>query len=329
MTLTEARQVIELFGRYGNSPTQASQATGTPRTTLKDRFNRAQQIVLEAGYRIVEEQAETIVISARPRVRVQAGKPGGTKYRVMAIGDTHDAPKIPKDRFRWLGKLAGEERPDVIIQIGDMLTLDSLNTHIPDETFEGRLKGTYLEDIASGNQALGEFSAALPGGYEPRRHITLGNHERRIWRAENSAPHVAGMMQLELTSMLERNKWTWSEYGEFWFLGSVGFVHVPLNRLGKTYGGKTSENQIANDAVFDIVFGHSHTRQVKMAPKIGPQQHVMVVNLGCALPHGLIEDYALHAVTGWTYGCEMITIQGGHITQTNFVSMASLEEKYS
>ena len=40
-------------------------------------------------------------------------------HNVIVIGDTHDSPKIPKDRFLWIGKYIRENRPDYIIHIGD------------------------------------------------------------------------------------------------------------------------------------------------------------------------------------------------------------------
>ena len=59
-----------------------------------------------------------------PRQLRPAGRAG--KTRVLAIGDAHDGPRIPKDRFRWFGRLAADTQPDVIVQIGDFLSLDSL-----------------------------------------------------------------------------------------------------------------------------------------------------------------------------------------------------------
>ena len=41
----------------------------------------------------------------------------------LAIGDTHDAPDINKDRFRWIGKHIRKIKPDIVVQIGDFITL--------------------------------------------------------------------------------------------------------------------------------------------------------------------------------------------------------------
>lgn len=245
---------------------------------------------------------------------------------VVAIGDAHDDPKIPQDRFTWIGRFIAEKRPSHVIQIGDLMTMDSLNTHIPNETFHGRLKGVYLEDIASGNKALQALNRACKSFKGPR-HIVLGNHERRLHLLEDAVPEIAGMMRHEFEQVLSNNGWSFSPYGEIHKLGNVGFVHAAINRLGKTFGGMNAELQIANQSNMDLVIGHSHVAKVHTAPKVGGD-FVRVINLGCALPQGHIEDYAKHSQTGWTWGAWHLEIWDGHIQSWEFVSMKSLEQRY-
>lgn len=271
------------------------------------------------------------VTVGKPKVRVQAGKPEGTEYRVLAIGDAHDAPGLSKDRFRWIGRHAKESRPDWVVSIGDFMSLDSLNTHIPNENLTGKAKPAYLADIASGREALEtmENEIAKVSGYSPHRHITLGNHERRVYAFEESAPEVVGMMKHELESIFDGFKWGRSPYAQYHFIGGVGFIHCAVNRLNKSYGGKNAEMTISNDAVFDHVIGHSHVKREHRAPKLGPSQHVTIVNLGCALPWGHVEPYMYHgATTGWWWGIRDLTIRGGHIVDVADVSMLELERRY-
>ena len=60
-------------------------------------------------------------------------------YKVMAIGDLHDDPHQTKERFTWLGEHLLATKPDYCISIGDWVTLDSLNTHVGNETLAGSL----------------------------------------------------------------------------------------------------------------------------------------------------------------------------------------------
>lgn len=217
-------------------------------------------------------------------------------------------------------------KPTDIVQIGDWLTLDSLNSHIPNETFAGRLKGTFLNDIASGNNSIRLMEWEM-SGLKARRHVTFGNHERRLYLFEDKAPEVAGMMQLELERMFESNGWTHSEYGEHYVIDDVAFVHVPLNRLGKGFGGATSAIQIGNQSRRDVVYGHTHCAGVHVASKVGGD-YVRVVNLGCGLPFGHVEQYAKHNSTGWSWGVCRLIIFDQHIQSYEFLDMKTLEQKY-
>jgi predicted phosphodiesterase len=317
---------LDAWESTGRSIERGAAKLGQNYNTYKQRIRIARRDGLKPSASAWAEATGGTVDEGRIKVRVA---PGGKTLRVLAIGDAHDSPKLPKDRFRWMGQYAAETRPDWIVQIGDFFTLDSLNSHDDNATLNGRAKPAYLVDMASAAEAVAAFNSAIPKDYKPRKHVTLGNHENRVWKFANEAPEVSGMMEHELVSILETAGWGWSKYGEFFFLGGVGFVHVPLNRLGRPYGGKTAEQQIANDTCFDAVLGHSHIGRQWRATKIGPSQHVTVLNLGCALPDGVIEDYASVASTGWTYGIYDLTIGGGHILSASFIPMSELERRFA
>jgi predicted phosphodiesterase len=325
-TAADHKATLELIARHGNV-WAAAKASGIPRPTLQNRHQAAQKW-LGSGAAVEKEPEIVEVVTQKPRVRVKAANGEGAAYRVLAMGDAHDDPKIPKDRFYWMGCHAAASGADWLVSIGDLATMDSLNSHIANDTLQAKQKNPYSDDMASLAEALGEIERGL-GSHKPKKHIVFGNHERRAWLYEDQHPEMAGQLVGELTLLFEDRGWSWTEYGEFFFLGGVGFVHAALNRLGKTYGGKNAEQTIANDAVFDIVIGHSHTARVWRAPKIGPSQFVNVVNLGCALPQGHIEDYAKHATTGWTWGIFDLLIRNGHIESASFVSMPELERRYA
>jgi hypothetical protein len=214
----------------------------------------------------------------------------------------------------------------MVLSIGDMLTMDSLNSHTRPETFEGRYKPIFSEDIASGHEALNEFAIGAEGWDGPK-HITLGNHEHRVELYANNHPEVYGVMQQELHGMLDTWGWTYSPYGEVFYIDGVGFVHVPLNDMGKPYGGKTAEQRVANDAVTDLVFGHSHRARFHSASKVGGAR-VQVMNLGSAMPDGYVADYAKHTSHGWTYGIFDLQVQNGKIVEHEFYNMKTLENAY-
>ena len=114
--------------------------------------------------------------------------------RVLAIGDTHDSPELDKDRFRWFGRLARDLRVNQVVQIGDMFTFDSLCKYADNASHEGKLKPEFLEDLESGEEALEQFNKGL-GPYKCKKHITIGNHEARIYSYEDRNPEVWGLMR--------------------------------------------------------------------------------------------------------------------------------------
>lgn len=246
---------------------------------------------------------------------------------VLAIGDAHDSPRLNKDRFLWMGRFAAEYDVDQIVQIGDMFSFDSLCRYDGNDTLKGKDKPVYQDDIDSGHEALSEFDRGLQG-FDCPKHITIGNHEDRALSFTNRTPEVAGLLVGLLDNVLMSHKWTYSPYGLVHFVGSVGFVHAPLNHLGRAYGGKTANQRIANDCLHDLVWGHTHKGGDFPAQKIGTNQQITVLNLSCALPTGYTEPYVGHSMSGWKYGVHIIKIRDGKMASAPFYTMDELEEKY-
>jgi len=249
-------------------------------------------------------------------------------HRIIVIGDAHDSPHIPQDRFKWIGKYIKKIEPDYIIQIGDWASFDSLSFFQKNSSQAGKLKDAFMVDIESLRNAIQKFNKALNNPSIPR-HCTIGNHEMRVHKFEEKIPEIQGLMRKALYDSYHKNGWTTTEYGEFFFIGGVGFVHAPLNIMGREYGGKNAEIQIANDSVHDLVFGHTHKHRDWKAPKIGNSQFVRIINVGCSLPFNHVEEYAKLNMTGWSWGIVELHIWNSHIQESNFISMNRLEKEYA
>lgn len=361
----EWQRVIDLWHGHENSVLLAHAACGAglPYATFANRLRQAkaagikpsvafgchvrpdylQQEPQQAPMRLTPSPTMSVAVHLNKQGNAESSAPspasGSSKpvtaamqmqdeIRVCAVGDLHDTPGLDKRRFQWIGRHLKETRPHKLQLIGDAGTLDSCNTHVANETYNGRSKPTFLADMASLNEAFDALNIEVPSDLDLERHITLGNHERRLYVFQDNAPETWGMMQNEFETILKNHGYGWTPYGQFRFIGQVGYVHVPLNRLGKGYGGKNAEIQVANDAVFDVVFGHSHTKREHTAAKIGPSQKVTVVNLGSALPQEHVEHYAEHNTTGWTWGIFDQIIRNGRLETSRFISMRELEERY-
>ena len=335
----DCRNAVEAMRKYG-SQIEAAKALGIPRTTLQGRLRSTGykepprgesglEALVESLRAELDIARQSLQDATRPKFTIRqdnAAKSG--KLRVLVIGDAHDSPHIAdKSRFEWIGKHISQTKPDVVIQIGDFATVDSLNTHDANHTANGRSKPTFTEDMESFNLALQAIDAHL--SYRPEMHVCLGNHERRIWAYENEHTEVGKDMQFRLFELFERYKWTVSPYGMITYYGGCGYVHAAINSLGKTFGGKNAEATIANESIHDLTVGHSHRERFWRVPKIGGNNHINIDNVGCYLPDQFIESYAQHAMNGWSYGLVEQEIRNGHIAGRSFIPSARLREMYS
>ncbi len=333
LTDEQLREIADLYYKNDGSVLKAARQLGIPRTTMSSRVELAKtkgfirDIVQHVTF---EEEAPVEVkrIYLKPHYKIHTRpKSSDVNCRVLAIGDAHDGPDIPnKNRFIAMGAYARVHEVDQIIQIGDFLSMDSMSTHDPNWTVRGQNKPAFKDDLASFESALLAFEEGL-AGYDTDKHVTLGNHEDRINRFVNANPEVTELLFEKVYELFGDFGWTYSPFGEFHFVGDVGFTHVPLSMMGKPYGGKNSENAIGNDSLHDVVYGHTHKRVDKTFAKIG-HDFITIINLGCSLPDGHIEDYAKHSVTGWSYGVYDLTIKNGRIKEQKWVPMDVLMENY-
>lgn len=326
------KETVEYFNKAGGVVAKASKMAGINYSTFCSRLRVARERGLLTKAATIQAQQNEQVVEAsvviRPTYRVQQRRADlASDKRILAIGDCHDGPKLPdKKRFYAMGRYAVENNIDEIVQIGDFATCDSLNRFDRNDTVKGQEKPTFKEDMRSFQQAIRAFHKGL-GGHDIKRHVTLGNHEDRIWSFTNKNPEIVELLDQLLFAVLDEYGWSYSPYGEFYFIGDVGFTHTPMNVMGKPYGGMYSENTIARDCLHDVVYGHTHKRVDKTFPKIGGQ-YVNIINLGCSLPQGHVEEYARHSLTGWSYGVYDMRIKDGKIDQRTWVPINNLIEEY-
>ena len=124
----------------------------------------------------------------------------------LLIPDCQLKVGVPMDHLTALGNYIIDQKPDVIINIGDFADMPSLSTYDRgtktaegaryqediDATFEGMEK--LLEPIKAYNRhaALGHRAV-----YRPDMVLTLGNHENRINRHVNANPDLEGKLSVD------------------------------------------------------------------------------------------------------------------------------------
>jgi predicted phosphodiesterase len=258
--------------------------------------------------------------------------------KVLCSGDSHDSSELDKNRFTWFGNMIVAEKPDLVFHCGDFATLDSLNSHIKNDSLEGKLKPSFDEDMASMKEALealhkplNEYNAQKRKNkektYNPKFVVTLGNHEDRARTYGQKNPEVGMKFHAEITTLLAAYGWEVVPYQHYYYVAEVAFNHAPVDATRKPMAGANCSVNAATHLMHDLVHGHTHRAQVIRKPKIGENKYVTVVDLGSSLPYGHVEDYAKHGMTGWTWGYTILHIDK-RIEAWNFVPMNLVERDY-
>lgn len=243
-------------------------------------------------------------------------------HKILCIPDAHATVGLTNERFAWAGRLAAERRPEYIVQIGDWGSWDCFSSHEKVGTVSFSKKPSFAQELPVFRDSVQQFELHLPKKYKPRKHITYGNHEFRCSLYEDSNPTCLGTFSSQIEDVFESAGWGWSPYGSKIYIEGVMFTHRPFNTMGKP----ESLAAVRREALTDVYMGHDHRRFEEAVPK--QDGHITLISGGCFMPEGYEPHYAESALTGWWYGCQILTVENGKIRETEWISMRTLEEKY-
>lgn len=247
--------------------------------------------------------------------------------KVLYFTDAHNQPSLDLNRFEWLANFINHEKPDYLVDGGDFDDFNSLCTHERNETQKGKLKQSLMRDLEHSVKARGLIDELLT--CDPVKHVTLGNHEHRLWLYENNNPEVYGMATGHYLDILKKYDWGFTMYGEYYTVEGVDFTHCPFTGMGKPVGGDNTCKQIAEKSIRDCVYGHTHALQSVIAHKFGPGRSVMAFNGGCFMPDGYIPSYAQNTRKEFWYGAHVIMISKGRIRSIRSYSMQEIEQIFN
>src|SRR3990167_5331807 len=118
--------------------------------------------------------------------------------RHLIIPDTQQKPGVGTNHLRWIGQYIVDQRPSVIIHLGDHYDLPSLSTY---DKGTVRAEGKRLDkDIEAGKASMGILQGPLKAvrkAYKPRKVFLLGNHEHRLKRHVDANPELIGTVRSE------------------------------------------------------------------------------------------------------------------------------------
>lgn len=208
----------------------------------KDTYSK---VVVDTHYKEVARQevlSEVITKAVESMPTGMRGVFGSTVVQrklptIFVIGDTQVKQGISLDYIHWVGNYIAKKKPDIIVNIGDWYDMQSLSSYDKGQlSAEGR---RVKADIEAGDTALDIIESYIKSvkDYNPRKVVTLGNHEDRIDRFVSTHPEFDGFIG---TDKLAFSKHGWEVYKFLTPVNICGinFVHYVQNVMtGKPLGG--------------------------------------------------------------------------------------------
>lgn len=253
----------------------------------------------------------------------------------LVIPDAQIHRGIPLSHIQAIGNMIVEERPHVIINIGDWADMPSLSSYDKGTRgFEGR---RYKEDISSSKEAMVELLTPLwrlqgkqkknkEKLYKPLMVLTLGNHEHRIERATNTHPEL-----------FETISWRDLEYEEMGWLvmpflkpieiDGVTYVHYVQNINAPTAISRA--HLIAQKRHGSFTVGHQAGLDYYVSSGIAPHNNrrVQCIIAGSCYMHD--EDYrGYQGNQHWRGVIYKRNVKDGEY-DPEFISINSLLDRYS
>lgn len=256
--------------------------------------------------------------------------------KILVIPDSHAQLDFSNRRFTWLGKYIVDEKPDIIVNIGDMADMPSLCSYDKGKrSFEGR---RYKKDINAVIEAqellfapINEYNKQQrvnkKAQYKPRLVLTLGNHCNRINRATE--------LQAELEGTISINDLKYEEFGwevipflEPINIEGVNFCHYFTSGImQRPISGEHTAYSLVTKQLASCVQGHSHLRD--FAERTDAQgKKIIGLVVGCYLEEDQIEHYAGEANKMWWKGLVMLNNVSNGEFDPEFINIKRIKARY-
>jgi Calcineurin-like phosphoesterase len=243
----------------------------------------------------------------------------------LVIPDSHATPGHHNRRFTWLGHLINDVKPDVVIDIGDWFSMDSLCSYDKGKkSFEGR---RYIKDIQAGLEAQDRMRSVIDKQKRklPRFVRTLGNHEQRIVKAIEQDAVLEGTIGLK---DLQSREYGWEEYPflEQIDIDGISYAHYFVSGvMGRPISGFNAASQLITKQLKSCTCGHSHLFDYAIrTDAVGRKLHGLV----SGVYQDYYADYAGPANLLWNAGvCIKRGVENGRY-DLEHISLARIKEAY-
>lgn len=254
----------------------------------------------------------------------------------LLIGDPHATPYHNNSRFDLLGRFIADRKPDVVVCIGDMASMESLCSYDKGKKcFEGR---RYKKDVSATIEAqtrmfapINAFNAGRARDkkkqYKPRYVLTLGNHENRISRAVETQAELEGVISEDDLRYKEFD-WEVIPFLESITIDGISYCHYFTSGvMGRPVSGEHPAYTMLTKMFVSCVQGHSHLRDYCERTDANGRKIQALVG-GCFLDDNQWETYAGHANKLWWKGLVLLhDVENGQF-EPEFINMKQLKKRY-
>jgi hypothetical protein len=255
----------------------------------------------------------------------------------LLIGDPHAHPEYSNERFTALGRFIMDERPDVIVCIGDFADMPSLSSYDRGKrSFEGR---RYKKDIDAVQDAMVKLLTPMDkynrmryknkkSRYTPRMVMTLGNHEDRIKRVSQLAPELEGVVSL---NDLKYRHYGWEEvdYNDGVVIDGFAYSHAFATGVsGRPISGENIGKSLVQKNLMSSVQGHSHVFDHSVRTNVyGQRLHGL--SIGCYANPDMVEGWNQGTHHMWWYGVVVLDdVRYGDFGEIRVINQERLLNSY-
>jgi len=248
------------------------------------------------------------------------------------IPDTQVRAGDNPDYLLCIGKKIIDEKPDVIVMLGDFFDLPSLSSYDVGRKCEGR---RLLVDLNIGNTAMRIMTYPLlqynlkqrrnkKAQYLPKMVFLLGNHENRLKRHVDAHPNLEGVFDEEFKH-LEKFGWEVVPFLEPKTIDGITYAHYFYQpNSGRPYGG-TAVTKLKNIGT-SFTMGHVQGCDWANLPRPDGTQRMGLV-VGSCYEH--YEDYkGPQANNHWRGIVIKHNVKDG-CYDPEFISLDTLKESYA
>lgn len=180
----------------------------------------------------------------------------------MVIPDGHANPSYNNDRFDLLANLIIDERPDIVVNIGDGADMESLASYDKGKrSFAGK---SYAKDIDSYLDAQYRTWEPVKARKKklPDRYYFVGNHEQRIDRALDLSPELVGTIgynDLQLEEFYDEIVGYNGQTPGTKVIEGIAFAHYFITGvMGRPVSGEHPAYSLITKNLKSSVQGHTH-----------------------------------------------------------------------